>query len=114
MPNGTTNLVKTLLGEGKIDTTQCQELRTGIVHCSPLLLVPNDLLFVILYLRNRGDHGYKVNELLTEFVDAGIINLEEKEGFGLFGKTGPVKNQSVYLKRRLRRRRHTIHRLAHC
>jgi hypothetical protein len=56
--------------------------------------VLNDLVFVILNLSDRGHHGHELSELLTKIIDAVIGNLEEKEGFGLLGKTRPVKNKS--------------------
>jgi hypothetical protein len=56
--------------------------------------VLNNLVFVILNLSDRGQHGHEPSELLTKIIDAVIGNLEEKEGFGLLRKTRPMKNKS--------------------
>ena len=44
-------------------------------------------------LKGRGDQGFELSELLPKFLNAIILDPEEKECFGLLRKTPPMKNE---------------------
>ena len=79
------------MAEYDIDTAHSQEGRWLSSRLRSLLILVNQCL-ILQDLCGSGDERDQLGELLTELLNAKLIDDEEKVSLCLLGKTGPMRD----------------------